>query len=110
MAGWGLLRRVVVEGRSMEPTLEAGDRLLLVRPLRGRRPRVGDIVAATDPRPGGRLLIKRVASVQGDRVLIEGDNQSSSTDSGDFGPVDRRAIVGRAVYRYGPPGRTGRLP
>jgi len=90
----------------MEPTLVGGDRILV---LRRRSPRVGDIVAVGDPRPGGRLLVKRVASVVGDQVDLEGDNPLSSTDSRDFGPVDRRAIVGRAVYRYGPPGRTGRI-
>ncbi len=90
----------------MEPVLMSGDRLLV---LRRRRPRVGDIVAVADPRPGGRLLVKRVVALQGDEVLVEGDNRSSSTDSRHFGPVDRRAVLGRAVYRYGPPGRSGRL-
>jgi type IV secretory pathway protease TraF len=50
-----------------------------------------------------------VVALQGDEVLVEGDNRSSSTDSRHFGPVDRRAVLGRAVYRYGPPGRSGRL-
>jgi nickel-type superoxide dismutase maturation protease len=107
VAGGLIPRRVAVEGRSMEPTLLSGDRLLVVR---GSAPRVGDIVAVRDPRPGRRLLVKRVVSVRGDEVVVEGDNQRSSTDSWDFGPVDRRAILGRAVYRYGPPGRSGRLP
>ncbi|HXQ58459.1 MAG TPA: S26 family signal peptidase [Acidimicrobiales bacterium] len=104
------MRRVVVEGPSMEPALARGDRLLVLRRLLPlRSPRVGDIVAVTDPRPGGRLLVKRVAAVRGDEVVVEGDNRLASTDSGTFGPVDRRAIVGRAVYRYGPPGRSGRI-
>lgn len=119
LLGWGLLLalgiflargrlgRVVVDGPSMEPTLASGDRLLL---LRLGAPRVGDIIAVTDPRPGGRLLVKRVAAFQGDQIVVVGDNQSASTDSWDFGPVDRRAVLGRAVYRYGPPGRSGRLP
>jgi signal peptidase I len=90
----------------MEPTLAGGDRLLL---LRRRSPQVGDIVAVGDPRAGGRLLVKRVTAVRGDQILVEGDNRVASTDSGTFGPVDRRAVLGRAVYRYGPPGRSGRL-
>jgi len=90
----------------MEPGLTSGDRLLV---LRRRRPRVGDVVALADPRGEGRLIVKRVVSVMDHRVVVEGDNTRSSTDSRVFGPVDRRAVVGRAVYRYFPPGRAGRL-
>jgi nickel-type superoxide dismutase maturation protease len=99
-------RRVVVEGSSMEPKLTSGDRLVVVRRY---APRVGDIVAVRDPRRPGRLLVKRVVSVHGTAVVIKGDNARSSTDSRAFGPVDRRAVVGRAVYRYAPPGRAGPL-
>lgn len=114
-------RRVVVEGPSMEPALRAGDRLLV---LRRRRPSTGDIVALEEPRAGGgagggadgrgdgrgpRLIVKRVASVGPETVVVWGDNRASSTDSRVFGPVDHAAIVGRAVYRYFPPDRSGRL-
>jgi nickel-type superoxide dismutase maturation protease len=99
-------RRVVVEGASMEPTLRDGDRLLVVkRP----GPGMGRIVALEDPRGHGRLLLKRVVSVLGGRIVVEGDNKARSTDSRAFGPVDRQAIVGRAVYRYSPPDRAGPL-
>ncbi len=90
----------------MEPTLTSGDRLLVVRRT---APRVGDIVALRDPDATGRLLVKRVVSVVGGRIAVQGDNARWSTDSRDFGPVDRQAVVGRAVYRYGPPGRSGPL-
>jgi nickel-type superoxide dismutase maturation protease len=97
-------RRVVVEGTSMSPTLTGGDRLLVVRRA-GLR--IGDIVALADPRSPDRVLVKRVVSVTGSAVEVVGDNSRSSTDSRAFGPVDRRAVMGRVVYRYGPPGRTG---
>jgi nickel-type superoxide dismutase maturation protease len=100
-------RRVAVEGPSMEPTLRSGDRLLL---LRRSSPRLGDIVAVADPRSGRRLLLKRVVSVAGDELAVEGDNPSRSTDSRVFGPVHRRDVRGRVVYRYFPPGRAGLLP
>jgi signal peptidase I len=98
----------------MEPALHPGDRLLV---LRRPRPSTGDIVALEDPRRGGavggaggpRLIVKRVVSAAGEKVVVWGDNRASSTDSRVFGPVDRDAIVGRAVYRYFPPDRTGRL-
>ena len=86
----------------MRPSLEPGDRLLVLR----LPPRVGDVVAL---RHDGRTMVKRVAAVQGDAVTVLGDNAASSTDSRTFGPVGRDAILGRAVYRYAPPARAGRL-
>ena len=91
-------RRVVVHGASMEPALAEGDRLLVVR---SRRIAPGDVVALRDPRRPSRLLVKRVTSVAGDEVVVHGDNLPASTDSRSFGPVPRRAVVGRVVRRYG---------
>jgi nickel-type superoxide dismutase maturation protease len=99
-------RRVVVTGSSMRPTLESGDRLLVVR---AGRPRPGHLVVMPDPRQPDRLLVKRAAAVRGGAVTIQGDNPASSTDSRDFGPVPVDALRGRAVYRYGPPERAGWL-
>ena len=104
------VRRVAVQGDSMRPGLEAGDRRLVVgfpRP----RPRPGDVVAVVDPRDGARVMVKRVASVDsGDgRVTVVGDNPDASTDSRTFGPVDPRLVLGRVIYRYLPEERRGRL-
>jgi nickel-type superoxide dismutase maturation protease len=99
------LRRVTVEGRSMEPTLLPGDRVLTVPVI---RPVVGDIVAVADPRQPERLIVKRVAAVSDLAVDVRGD-AGSSTDSRVFGPVPRSSIRGRLVYRYSPSERSGRL-
>jgi nickel-type superoxide dismutase maturation protease len=108
-----VLSRIEVEGPSMEPTLSPGDRLLVVRRGVGRRLRVGDLVAVADPRgpgpAGRRLLVKRVTAVEGAVVTVRGDNEASSTDSRQFGPVPADAVAGRILYRYAPAGRTGRL-
>jgi nickel-type superoxide dismutase maturation protease len=104
---WARPRRVEVDGPSMEPTLWRGDRLVVVR---RRRPRVGDLVAVRDPGSDSRLLVKRVVAQVGDEVVVAGDNPARSTDSRSFGPVGRRAVVGRVVYRYAPPHRRGLVP
>jgi signal peptidase I len=39
--------------------------------------------------------------------FVLGDNRSASKDSQDFGPVDRKFIVGRAFVRYWPPSDWG---
>jgi nickel-type superoxide dismutase maturation protease len=101
-----LIRRVKVAGLSMAPALLPGDRVLV---LRVRRPRVGEVVALPDPRLASRVLVKRVAAVDGSRLTLLGDNPGQSTDSRTFGPVDRADIHGRVVYRYWPPERRGRL-
>jgi nickel-type superoxide dismutase maturation protease len=115
LVAWAVLARCVhrveVRGASMEPTLLDGDRLVVVsRPWGDRlRPAAGDVVAVADPRDTGRVLVKRVASV--DRVAatleILGDAPDASTDSRDFGPVPVASVVGRVVHRYGPAGRSG---
>ena len=105
------VRRVVVAGASMAPALVAGDRLVILRlPVRWLRP--GDLVALFDPRgpaADAALLVKRVVSAGPAGVAVAGDNPDASTDSRTFGPVPPTKVLGRALYRYGPPGRTGRL-
>jgi nickel-type superoxide dismutase maturation protease len=99
-----VVRRVEVTGASMRPTLEPGDRLLV---LAGRRVRAGDLVALADPRQPARTLVKRVGRVQEADLTVFGDDPAASTDSRSFGPVARRTVLGRAVYRYAPSGRAG---
>jgi len=107
-AGWAV-RRTEVVGRSMAPTLEPGDRIVVLRLPRFWPLSTGQLVALPDPRDGSRLLVKRVRSATGRSVEVRGDNEGSSTDSRHFGPLPRREVVGRVLYRYAPAGRTGRL-
>lgn len=99
--------RVEVTGGSMRPSLEPGDRLVVVRGLPVRE---GDVVAVRDPRAEARVLVKRATVLWPDgSVEVGGDAPDASTDSRHFGPVDRRLVEGRAVYRYWPEARRGRL-
>ncbi len=108
------VRRVVVVGGSMAPALLAGDRLVVVgRPFGPPAwPEPGAVVAVRDPRDRSRVLVKRVARVDRASGTLEvlGDAAERSSDSRIFGPVARSALVGRAVYRYAPPGRSSRGP
>ena len=91
----------------MAPALLPGDRLIVAR--RSGRPRVGEVVVVADPRGARRELIKRVASVGPDGVVLLGDNPAYSTDARDFGSVPAAAVEWRAVVRYWPPSRVGRV-
>jgi nickel-type superoxide dismutase maturation protease len=90
----------------MRPTLEPGDRLLVLR----RAVRAGDLVAVVDPRLPSRLMVKRVVAVDVDgSVTVAGDDPPASTDSRHFGRVPRDLVRGRVVYRYAPTARAGTL-
>ena len=105
-----LVRRFEVTGASMEPTYVAGDRLLVL--VRGRKPRVGDVVVFVDPRQSvdtdptegavdTREMVKRVTAVHADgSVAVAGDNPQESTDSRSFGPVPAKLLRGRVLRTY----------
>lgn len=101
---WLRPRRVAVSGPSMEPTLRAGDRLLVVR---GRPVKAGSVVALKDPNNSRRVIVKRVTAVRREDVIVRGDNPEASVDSRTFGPVPRSALLGTVVRRYAPAARAG---
>jgi signal peptidase I len=95
-----VLGRVRVAGHSMEPALHHGDELLFLRIA----PHVGSVVVARDPRDRARLIVKRVAHVDGDDLVLESDMPGHESLI-----VDRRAVIGRAILRYQPLRRDPRL-
>ena len=125
LAGFELITELtvmpwVVAGRSMEPALSAGDRVLVDRwTYRHRPPRVGEVVLVLGS--SDVPLVKRVAAPPGSQgaaplgarsqpaLWVVGDNRSDSVDSRHFGPLPRERFGGRVVYRYWPPARAGRI-
>ena len=106
MAG-AVLARFVVQDTSMRPALQPGDRLLVMRWLPARP---GDIVVCRDPEQSSQFIAKRVAQrLANGELFVLGDNPNVSRDSRFFGPVPRRLVVGRVLWRYLPPERRGRL-
>lgn len=101
-----LVKRMVVTGHSMRPTLEPGDRVLVVG-FCHLRP--GRLVVLHDPRQPQRLMIKRISKLTDSQVTVLGDNPPASTDSRTFGPVAPNSILGRVIYRYHPAARAGRV-
>lgn len=105
MSEAAVFRRIRVEGDSMLPTLKAGEVLWSNRFVYWvRAPRKGEIVVVDHPTKPLRM-VKRVAAVPGDVVggrrlgrgefFVVGDNLGHTTGSESFGPVSRRAFVGR---------------
>jgi len=113
VTAWAI-RPFTVHGRSMEPTLRSGDRVLVdLRAYRHDPPLVGDLVLVRVPH--GPTVVKRVAGLPeasdgaGRRVWVLGDNPSESLDSRAFGAIPADRVVGRAVLRYWPPSRFGSI-
>jgi signal peptidase I len=133
-AAAGLLRRrlmvVAVDGPSMRPTYQDGDRLLVLRTRPGAVRR-GQVVIFAPPRSGamrnrpigGRIwLVKRVAAAPGDPVppglapaltglagtpvppgclVVLGDNPTRSHDSRQDGFLESRRVGGRVLRCLG---------
>ena len=86
------LRRVVVAGRSMAPTLLEGDRLVAVASPWGRvRAVPGDLVVLPDPRDEGRVLVKRVVAVDpaAGTVEVRGTRPPPAPTAGRSAPCRR---------------------
>jgi nickel-type superoxide dismutase maturation protease len=100
-------RRFRVFDTSMQPALSPGDRVLV---LRWAAPRANDVIVFRDPDARQTFTVKRVQALTaaGD-VVVRGDNVNVSRDSRHFGPVPRALLMGRAIYRYLPAARRGRL-
>ena len=110
------ISRFTVSGNSMFPTLRQGQDILSFNwAYLGRKPKVGDIVvvrvksekvvpAVTIRQTGGgrgkviREIVKRVQKTHGRRVFVIGDNPKESTDSRDFGFINKDQIVGKVIY------------
>jgi len=114
----------------MLPAVAPGD-WLLVDPTVRRWPPPGTIVVFRDPDDDG-LSMKRVAGAPGGTVpfaggylrlandeawlLADADEATAAAaghgaphDSRRYGPVTVDRLVGRVVFRYGPPRRIGRV-
>lgn len=108
---WPSIGVATVRGRSMEPTLHEGDKVVVlygVRPVRGRLAVVRLPDSPTGPRP---LAVKRVTGeAPGARGSwwVERDNPAEGVDSWAVGPVARRDVKGVVVGRI--PARLRRRP
>jgi signal peptidase I len=115
-------RVVVIEGHSMEPTYEPGERVLMTWAYWLFGPiRTGDVVVIV--LPGGTRLIKRVVAMDGEEVprmywgpaiwrmgtrvpkgyvYVVGDNLERSEDSRQLGPFPLVQVQGKIVGGYKP--------
>lgn len=90
--GWALVR-----GESMEPTLSAGDRLLVSY---RRLPAPGDVVVARFP--DGTLTVKRAVERRTTGWWLLSDNAAAGVDSRHRGPVADADVLAVVLARAWP--------
>ncbi|MCW2759783.1 MAG: peptidase [Nocardioidaceae bacterium] len=93
----GRLGMARVHGRSMLPTLVAGDRLLVQYDA---TPRPGDVVVVRFP--DGTLAVKRATVRDGAGWWVERDNPREGTDSAQVGTIPDDAVLAVALARLWP--------
>jgi len=109
MGIFGIFGRVIVEGRSMEPTYNPRDWLLVYYGFFGKKYlvlkslRLGSVVVIEREQQPGIFYVKRITEIQSDSAgrksyYVSSDN-SAGTDSRNWGYLRRDEIVGRVVTR-----------
>jgi phage repressor protein C with HTH and peptisase S24 domain len=94
---WGL---AVVHGRSMQPTLYDGDRLLV---RHAATPRAGDLVVVR--LPDGVVAVKRATFRRDDGWWVERDNPREGVDSWRVGAIPDVDVLAVVRARVWPPRR-----
>jgi signal peptidase I len=86
-----IIRRV--EGPSMQPTFISGD-IVIARKIKPKDVLVGDVVVV---RYQGTDIVKRIVSIENNKLYIVGDNLSASTDSRNYGELPLKSAKWRVV-------------
>lgn len=84
----------------MLPTLRSSDIIFASSlPYLFKKPRINDIIITKDPRDK-RPIIKRIVRIENGRYFLRGDNEKESTDSRQFGMIERKDIRGKVIYAF----------
>ncbi|MDC7336943.1 nickel-type superoxide dismutase maturation protease [Streptomyces lydicus] len=89
-----------VYNRSMMPTLQPGDQLVV---RYGSAVRPGDVVVLRHPFRQDLLIVKRAVRRRDGGWWVQGDNPSVENDSREFGAVPDELVIARAWVRLRPP-------
>lgn len=82
--------RFKVEDKSMHPTLQNGDYLVVNK--FSRKFSAGDIVVF---RKNGKFFVKRIKEIQNEKYFVDGDNTLYSKKF----DISRKKIIGKVLFR-----------
>lgn len=93
-----MLRLLKIRGNSLHPDFRDGDYVLAASsPFPSGKIRAGDVIVFRQP--GYGLLVKRVRRVLDNGTAFEvRGTQIESTDSRNFGPVQRERVSGKVIW------------
>lgn len=85
----------------MKPTFREGERIFASSlPYVFKNPREGDIVVLLHPFRK-IFIIKRIKKILSDgRYKVASDNFLDGEDSASFGPIKRKEIIGKVLFKY----------
>lgn len=92
-----------VDGKSMLPTLEQGD-LVVIQPVSMSGVHIGDIIVYGPPcSEGGESVIHRVVGMSGNGFLTQGDDRTTNALPDQelgiaFGPITQACLIGKVVF------------
>ena len=82
----------------MAPTYKEKDKLLVSTiSYWFSLPQVGDCVVVLHPKTKQKI-VKRVSKILGEEIFVLGDNKKESTDSRNFGLINKKNIIGKVIY------------
>lgn len=87
------VRKFVIKDVSMEPSLMAGDQVLVSKFLPIAE---NDIIVFNY---SGKYFIKRVIKIKHSEYYVLGDNKTHSLDSRTFGFVDKKNVIGKVISK-----------
>lgn len=89
------IARFTVHGNSMLPTLKPSQDVLVLHWFYNLR--VGDIVVI---KKDGEEMIKRISKFldRQNLIFVLGDNEKESTDSRNFGWINKKDIIGKVIW------------
>lgn len=91
-----MLKLIRIRGDSMSPRYQAGDYVLVAKPV-WRKLKEGDDVVTRHPRFG--TIIKRITQIEQNDLLLHGLNPLS-TSSVELGAVPLNAVIGRVIKHF----------
>lgn len=86
-----------VSGRSMYPSFIHGQIVLAQKKWFFCFYRKGDVIIFTDPIKHLRI-IKRIQKIKKESLYLIGDNKKESTDSRNFGWIDKKYTIGKVIF------------
>ncbi len=111
LAARSLIEIYAIPSDSMEPTLRAGDHILVTPYRFGAAPRRGQVVVFRSPRDPALFVVKRIVAVPGDVVATTGRGQVTIcgrlipepylANGSDSGPIAPQIVPGGCFFVMG---------